>query len=68
MAQMKPLLQSSEQLLSRRQLQARWGCCIETIKRKQYAGLLKPIFLSARMIRYSVQNVEEIEAAAAGGW
>jgi len=53
-----------EQFLSRRQLTARWGCCVETIKRRQRAGLLKPIYLSSRMVRYSLRNVEEIEIAA----
>ena len=53
-----------EQLLSRSQLKTRWGCCIETIKRRQKAGLLKPIYLSARMVRYSIRNIQEIEMAA----
>ena len=61
---MKTQLNSTEQLLSRRQLQARWGCSVESVKRRQKAGLLKPIYLSLRMVRYTLQNVEEIEAAA----
>lgn len=62
---MKTLPNKTDQLISRRQLQIRWGgCCIETLKRKQRAGVLKPIYLSSRMVRYSLQNVEEVEAAA----
>ena len=29
--------------------------------------MLTPIYLSSRMVRYSLQNVQEAEAAAAGG-
>ncbi len=54
----------ASKLISRRQLAARWGCCVESIKRRQRAGLLHPIYLSSRMLRYSLQNVEEIEADA----
>jgi predicted site-specific integrase-resolvase len=57
----------STQLLSRKELQERWGCSGETIKRRQRAGLLRPVYLSSRMVRYDLQNVLEIEAAAAGG-
>jgi len=54
------------QLISRRQLAVRWGCCVESIKRRQRAGLLQPVYLSARMVRYSLQNIEQVEGAA--GW
>jgi len=58
-------LQATEKkLLSRRELQRRWGCSGETIKRRQRAGLLRPIYFSARMLRYALDNVLEIEAAA----
>jgi hypothetical protein len=58
---------SAQILISRKQLQQRWGCCTETIKRKQRAGLLHPVYLSSRMVRYNLDNVLEIETAAAGG-
>ena len=51
----------ASQLISRRQLAGRWGCCVESIKRRQRAGLLHPVYLSSRMVRYSLQNIEEVE-------
>ena len=64
MERMNTIHKTTEQFLSRKQLQRRWSCCIETIKRRQRAGVLTPIYLSARMVRYALRNIEEVEAAA----
>jgi hypothetical protein len=57
----------SEQLLSRGALAQRWGCCIETIKRRERAGILKAIRFNERLLRYKLSDILAIEAAAGGG-
>ena len=56
----------SEQLLSRRALAQRWDCCIETIKRREREGILKPIRFNQRLLRYKLSDILAIEAAAGG--
>ena len=53
-----------EKFLKRRELAARWRCSTETIKRKQRAGLLTPVRLSARMLLYKLSEIEALEVAA----
>ena len=48
-------------MLTRRELADRWRCSIETIKRRERAGILHPVLLGARMPRYRLMDVEEIE-------
>ena len=57
---------TSEQLLSRGAVAQRWECCIETIKRRERAGILKPIRFNQRMLRYRLSDILAIEAAAGG--
>jgi hypothetical protein len=52
--------------LTRLELASRWRCSGETIKRKQRAGILHPIYLSQRKLLYRLAEVEAIEAAAGG--
>jgi len=52
--------------LSRQQLAERWGCCKETIKRRERAGILKPVRFSRRSLRYRIKDIEEIERQASG--
>jgi hypothetical protein len=47
--------------LTRAELAERWRSSKETIKRKQRAGVLHPIYLSARKILYSLAEVEALE-------
>lgn len=49
------------EMLTRRELADRWRCSIETIKRRERAGILHPVLLGARMPRYRLMDVEEIE-------
>ena len=51
-------------LLSRRQLAERWGVCVHTIARRPD---LVPVRFNRRLIRYRLENIEAIEAAAGGG-
>ncbi|HPA18327.1 MAG TPA: hypothetical protein PLU30_11320 [Verrucomicrobiae bacterium] len=50
-----------ERLLSRRELAARWDCSVETIKRRQRAGILKAIQFSSRLLRYRLSDILQIE-------
>jgi len=54
----------TEQLLSRRALAQRWGCCIETIKRREREGVLRPIRFNQRLLRHKLSDVLAVEAAA----
>ena len=56
----------TEQLLSRGAVAQRWECCIETIKRRERAGILKPIKFNQRLLRYRLSDIVAIEAAASG--
>ena len=54
----------TEQMLSRRTLAARWGVSVETVKRREHAGLLRPLRFNARLIRYRLDDVEAYERNA----
>jgi predicted site-specific integrase-resolvase len=56
----------SEQMLSRKAVAERWQTSVETIKRRERAGLIKPLRFNSRLIRYRLADVEALEAAAAG--
>jgi len=47
--------------LTRAELAERWRSSKETIKRKQRAGLLHPIYLSSRKILYALAEIEGLE-------
>jgi hypothetical protein len=63
---MTKLIQS-EKFLTRRETAERWRCSGESIKRRQKAGLLHPVYLSKRKLLYRLSEIEALEAAAAGG-
>jgi hypothetical protein len=47
--------------LTRAEVAERWRSSKETVKRRQRAGLLHPVYLSARKILYSLVEVEGLE-------
>jgi hypothetical protein len=55
-----------EQMLSRRAVAARWQTSVETVKRREKAGLIKPIRFNQRLLRYKLSDIAAFEAAAAG--
>jgi len=55
-----------EQLLSRRAVADRWQTSVETIKRREKAGLLKAIRFNQRLLRYRLSDIEALETAAGG--
>ena len=63
---MHPIIKSeSERLLSRRDLSERWNLSIKTLKRREKAGELRPLTLSANTVRYRLSESLEIEEDAA---
>ena len=55
-----------ETFFTRRDLSERWRCSGETIKRRQKAGVLHPVYLSQRKLLYKLSEVEAIEAGGQG--
>lgn len=49
--------------LTRRTLAARWVCSIETLKRRERAGILRCLKIG-RGVLYRLEDIEEIEAQA----
>jgi hypothetical protein len=62
----KKIVSASEQLLSRRAVADRWQTSVETVKRRERAGLLTAIRFNQRLLRYRLSDIEAFEAAAAG--
>jgi hypothetical protein len=62
----KKIVLPPERLLSRRAVADRWQTSVETVKRREKAGLLKPIRFNQRLLRYKLSEVEALEAAAVG--
>ena len=59
-------LSTQDVFLSRRDIAQRHGVCIETIKRRERAGLLHPLRFNSRLIRYRLSDVEAYERQAEG--
>jgi len=56
--------QKDEVLLSRKQVADRWSVSLETIKRREAAGVLQPLRFSARQVRYRLSDVVSAEQSA----
>jgi hypothetical protein len=56
--------EEGSQFLSRKQIAARWGVCIETVKRRERDGTLKGLHFNARLVRYRLQDVRHVESQA----
>ena len=50
-------------MLSRRHLAVRWSTSIETLKRREKAGILIPLKLG-RGVRYRIADIERLEQQA----
>jgi len=57
--------QKDEILLSRKQLADRWSVSLETLKRREAAGILRPLHFSTRQVRYRLSDVVSVESSAA---
>lgn len=61
--QQKPNPQPHEppqSLMSRKHVASKLGVSCMTVKHYQNRGLLKPIYLSSRAVRYRAENVENL--------
>ena len=57
-------MRTKEHLISREDLADRWGLTKESIKRMERKGLVQPIKLAPRVVRYNLATIEAYEAAA----
>ena len=57
------VIPTNEQLVSRRWASARWQVSIETLKRREKAGILTPLKLG-RSTRYRLSQIEALEREA----
>jgi hypothetical protein len=53
-----------DDFISRPALAVRWGCHIETLKRREREGILHPYGFSIRMVRYRLSEVRALEREA----
>ena len=56
--------QRDEDYISRQELSARWDCSLETLKRREKQGILRPVGFSGRMVRYRLSEVLAVEQEA----
>src|SRR5215469_14437821 len=59
---------SDDDFISRADLAVRWGCHIETLKRREKQGSLHPHRFSLRMVRYPLREVRALEQEAGGDY
>ena len=60
---MKKIALPERVTLSRKGISERWSCSVETVKRREAAGVLKALKLG-RLVRYRLADVEAAEAQA----
>jgi hypothetical protein len=53
--------------LSRAEVMRRWRVSITTVKRREQQGILRPIRMSAHVVRYRLSDVVRAEDEAAAG-
>lgn len=58
--------QTPNVFLTRKAVAARWCCSVETVKRRTREGLLPAIRFNERLVRFRIEDVMAIEAAAGG--
>lgn len=58
------VLASEDRLLTRDEVATRWGCCRETVRRKELLGILTPVRIGPRFVRYHLSEVLKREAEA----
>ena len=51
----------ANELLNRKDLATRWKVSVATIIRREHSGILKPIYLGPRQIRFRMEDILEIE-------
>ena len=53
----------NDRLLSRSDLKDRWACSLETLKRRERDGLLRPLKIGAK-VKYRLSDIVEAEREA----
>jgi len=64
-AMMHHILPEKDRQLSRKELSERWNVSIKTLKRREKAGILRPLSLGPRTVRYRLSDILRIEEDAA---
>jgi hypothetical protein len=54
---------AQDEFLSRRDLCKRWHCSLETIKRREKAGAIRPLKLGT-LVRYRLSSIMKLEQQA----
>lgn len=55
----------SDRLISRKELSERWNLSVKTLRRREQAGELQPLTLSANCVRYRLSSIIALEESAA---
>lgn len=51
----------SERLLTRQEITIRWGCGLSSVKRLEKRGVLQPIVLGPKLLRYRLSDIVRVE-------
>lgn len=52
----------SDTLLTRKDVETRWGVSVETVKRREKDGTLTPVYLpGGRLVRYRLSEILKLE-------
>jgi excisionase family DNA binding protein len=54
---MKPAANEGASLLTAKEVASRWSICTKTVRRLADRGLLRPVRISARCVRFSASDV-----------
>ena len=49
-------------MISRRDLALRWDCSVMTLTRRDKEGVLNPVRISSRLVKYKLSDIEKIES------
>jgi predicted site-specific integrase-resolvase len=60
---LRAMKEATQPLVTRRELASRWSVSLETLKRRERAGIL-PFLKLGHGVRYRFEDIEKIEAAA----
>lgn len=63
-AERTPRQRTSSPFITRTQLAERWACSTESLKRYERRGIIHPVKIAARMLRYRLAEIEQLEHEA----
>jgi predicted site-specific integrase-resolvase len=57
-------MKANPQFITRKQLAERWDVSIESLKRYERRGILRPVKIAPRVLRYAFEEIEAREREA----